>query len=118
MPQASQGKSSILLPSSLRDTNLSVATPFVKRYTGGAAGPSAKTVLRSLGDQSCPTDFPRGSADVEGLGLEKIHTKHHESAAQRKFHCGGDGAVDSGADRRPGRVVTFQDQLKRVFGFS
>lgn len=48
--QASIGNSSILLPSSLRDGNLSVTTPFVKRYAGGAAGPSASTVLRSLGD--------------------------------------------------------------------
>lgn len=118
VPQASQGKPSILLPSSLRDTNLSVATPIVKRYTGGAAGPSAKTVLRSLGDQSCSSDLCRGSADVEGLGLGNMHTKHHESAAQRKFHGGGDGAAEYGPDRRAGRVITFQDQLKRVFGFS
>lgn len=119
VPQGTQGKSSILLPSGLRDTNLSVTTPFVKRYTGGGAGPSAKTVLRSLGDQSCSTDLSRGSADVEGLGLGKMmRTKHHESAAQRKFHGGGDGAVDSGSDRRPGRAITFQDQLKRVLGFS
>lgn len=116
--QASLGNSSVLLPSSLRDGNLSVTTPFVKRYAVGAAGPSASTVLRSLGDQTCPTDPARGSTDVEVVGPGKTNARHHEYSAQRKPHGGGDGAVDSGENRRPGRVVTFQDQLKRVFGFS
>lgn len=113
-----QGRSSMFLPSSLRTGNLSVATPAVKRYAGGAAGPSAKTVLRSFGDQSCPTHLARGSTDVEWVGLGKTHTTRHEHAAQSKHHGGGDGAGDSAGDRRPGRVITFQDQLKRVFGFS
>lgn len=95
-----------------------MATPFVKRYAGGAAAPSAKTVLRSLGDHSCSADLARGSRDAEGVGPRKSFTKHDEHTAQSKLHGGGDGAVDCGADRRPGRVITFQDQLKRVFGFS
>lgn len=116
--QASLGRSSILLPSSLRGGNSPVTTPFVKRYAGGAAGPSASTVLRSLGDQACSVDLAGGSTDVEMVGPGNAHTKHHEYASQRKPHGGGDGAVDSGENRRPGRGVTFQDQLKRVFGFS
>lgn len=118
VPWEGQGRSSILLPSSLRTGNLSVATSPVKRYAGGAAGPSAKTVLRSLGDRSCSSHLSRGSTDVEGVGTGKSHAGHYEHAAQSKHHGGGDGAVDSAGDRRPGRVITFQDQLKRVFGFS
>lgn len=118
VPQASQGGSSLLLPSSLRNGSLSVTTPFVKRYAGGAAGPSAKTFPRSLGDQSCSTGLASGSKDFAGVGLGKMHTKHYEHAAQRKLYGGGDGAIDSGGDRRSGPAVTFQDQLKRMFGFS
>ena len=112
--QAGQAKSSTQLPSSLRDGNLSVATPFVK----GHAAPSAKTVLRSLGDQSCPIDRPHGSTDIEEIGIGKTHTKHRDDAAQNKLHGGGDGAVECAGEKRPGRVITFQDQLKKVFGFS
>lgn len=95
-----------------------MATPFVKRYAGGAAGSSAKTILRSLGDHSCSVDVARGSTDVERADPGKAHARNPEFVAQSKLHGGGDGAVDFGADRRPGRVITFQDQLKRVFGFS
>lgn len=118
VPQVGQGRPSMLLPSSLQDGNLSVATPFVKRYAGGAAGSSAKTILRSLGDHSCSVDVARGSTDVERADPGKAHARNREFVAQSKLHGGGDGAVDYGADRRPGRVITFQDQLKRVFGFS
>lgn len=118
VPLDGQGRSPMLLPSSLRAGTLPVATPVVKRYAGGAAGTSAKSVLRSLGDQSCSSHLARGSTDVEGVGSGKMHKTHHEHAAQSKHHGGGDGAGDSCGDRRPGRVITFQDQLKRVFGFS
>lgn len=118
VPNVGQGKTSVLLPSSLQDRDLSVATPFVKRYAGGAAGSSAKTILRSLGDHSCSVDLARGSTDVEGAEPGKAHARNREIMAQSKLHGGGDGAVDYGAERRLGRVITFQDQLKRVFGFS
>lgn len=118
VPQASQSRSSVLLPSSLRDANVSVATPVVSRYTGGAAGPSAKAVLRSFADTSCSPDLARGSAEFEGAGRGKYYSRCNEHAGQRKTHCGGDGAAESVGERRPGRVITFQDQLKRVFGFS
>jgi hypothetical protein len=118
VPQASRGKSSVLLPSKLRDGNLSVATPVVTRYTGGAAGPPARTMLRSFAGPSCSGDLAHGSAEVEGVVLGNLHPRHHAHVAQRKPHGGGDGAAESVGERRPGRVITFQDQLKRVFGFS
>lgn len=115
---AGQAKSSVLIPSSLRGENLSVATPTVKCCTGVNAGPPAKTVLRSFAERSYSPDVARGSAEIEGAGLEKMHPRHHEHAAQRRIHVGGDGAAEFMGEKRPGRVFTFQDQLKKVFGFS
>lgn len=118
VPNVCQGRSSILLPSGIQAGKSPVATPFVKRYGGGAAGSSTKTILRSLGDHSCPVDLARGSTDVERAEPGKAHARNRVILAQSKLHGGEDGAVDYGVDRRPGRVITFQDQLKRVFGFS
>lgn len=118
VPQTSQYRSSVFLPSSLRDANVSVATPVVSRYTGGAAGPSAKAVLRSFADPSCSPDLARGCAEIQGVGPGKFYSRYNEHIEQRKTHGGGDGAAESVGERRPGRVMTFQDQLKRVFGFS
>lgn len=116
--QASQSRSSVFLPSSLRDAKVSVATPVVSRYTGGAAAPSAKAVLRSFADTSCSPDLARGSEEFEGAGPGKFRSRYNENAEHRKTHGGVDGTVESVGERRPGRVITFQDQLKRVFGFS
>lgn len=115
--QPSQDRSSTLLPSSLQDRHMSVTTPFIKRYAGGAARSPAKTALRSLGDQSS-IDLVHGSKSADGLRSGKTHTNHYEHASQGNPHGGGDGVVEFAGDRRPGRVMTFQDQLKRVFGFS
>ncbi|KAG8161524.1 hypothetical protein KVR01_008511 [Diaporthe batatas] len=115
---AGQVKSSILLPSNLRGGNLSVATPVVPRCIGVNTGSAAKTVLRSFAERSCSPDLARGSTEVEGLGRGKMRPKHHEIAEQQRVHGGGDGAAESVGEKRPGRAVTFQDQLKKVFGFS
>lgn len=118
VPQAIQGRSPMLLPSSLRDGKLSLATPFVKRYARSPTRPSAKTALRSLGDQSSSTDLVHGSTAVEGVGPEQTHSRQYEFTSRGSFHGGGDDVADFAGQRRPGRVITFQDQLKRVFGFS
>lgn len=115
---AGQVKSSVLLPSSLLGGNLSVATPIVKRSTGVNAGPPAKIVLRSFAERSCSPDVARGSTEAEGMALGKFHPKHPEHAAQDRIHGGGDGAAEPVGEKRLGRAVTLQDQLKKVFGFS
>jgi hypothetical protein len=117
VPQASKGRSSVLLPSSLLGGGLSVATTAVKGYSGGNAGPPARTILRSFADPSSSGDLAHVSTEAEGVVLGNIHPQHHGNVTQRRFHGGGDGAAESVGGRGTGRVATFQDQLKRVFGF-
>ncbi|POS77512.1 hypothetical protein DHEL01_v204090 [Diaporthe helianthi] len=115
---AGQVRSSVLFASSLLGGNPSAATPAGRRFTSVKPAPPAKTVLTSFAENSCSPDVAHGYAKAEGTGIKMISPRHHEYATQHRLNGGGDGATEVVGERPFGRVVTFQDQLKRVFGFS
>lgn len=93
-----------------------------ERSAGESSASSARSQVRHL----CPQDEDRAYSTALGVAARygisssrKEHSSHEEHVrppADDLEGAGGDGVADGGSDSR--RAGTFQDQLKRVFGFS
>lgn len=125
-----------IVPSYYDDHHARAVSPFLKRFETDMALSRAEGVLHGLDvkdeDGSCPRAeqrHPRQARSALELASrygvaqcrkdgEKGHSIHHEYSHSPVSHLHGDvdGVLDSALAKR--RPLTFQDQLKRVFGFA